>query len=150
MVRKIIAKLGVLLMATFVMTSCDPDLGVANTWDLYNNTDQVLIYRFNDLKLRYIYPGERMNLYTTNIYPIRKQEKRDVNIFFEDNSHYTKFSIYKRGQTDTPVVVWQKEDKNAGGKQFFNGNSWYLLDDIPSKTSEAGTWVFEITSEDLK
>ncbi len=39
-------------MVTFIMTSCDPDLGVANTWELYNNTDQVLIYRYVNIYIR--------------------------------------------------------------------------------------------------
>lgn len=149
MVRNIITKLAIAIIA-LTISACDPPFSESNTWNIYNNTEQILIYQINDFKFNYIYPGEYSKVYVYNDIDVANGEKRDVNRFFIDKPDYESLSIYLRNQLEAPVKVWKRSDKDTKGKQFFNPKSWYLRDNISNDRSEYGDWIFEITSEDLK
>lgn len=147
MVRKIISWMTPLIVIMCISTACPTYNIPYNEWGIYNNTETVIFYTINNSQTKhYVYPGDYGKLYDTSI----EGKERNVNIFFQDHPDYTTLEVYVKDQKENPIIVWDKNDKDAGDKQFFNGNSWYLRDDIRNDRSEYAYWVFEITSEDLK
>lgn len=118
----------------------------SNDWCLKNNTDSKLFYRFDDDYIQALFPDEIKVVYYKEIPD--SGEKKDFNAFFEERNYQTlKIYLDMNGE---PVKVWSKEEANSHGKQFWNERSWISVELTKPENSESASWVFEITSDDLK